>query len=264
MTAVPNRGARAYWLIARHFIAREIAERWLGSFSGAAWALLAPVAQLLVLLLVFGTILKVRLPDADPRAFVPFLVAGLWPWAAFSEAVNRGVQAIPERAALLAKVALPRTALVLAPVAASFLLNGLGFVAVVAVVALAGFPIDPLGLVLALPLWLLLGVFAFGLALALGAVNVYVRDTAHVLPQVITLWFYLTPIFYPRSIVPGSFADAMAANPMTAFVDAFRAALTADPLPASALPVAVLAATAALLFGFAVFRRTASRFEDFL
>ena len=260
-----SRRASGYWRIARHFAARELRERFLGSLTGAAWALLAPVLQLLVMLLVFGLILKVRLPDAEPRAFLPFLVAGLWPWVAFSEALMRGMGAIVERAALISKVAMPRSALVLAPVLASFALHGVGFAAVGGVVAALGYPIDPLGIVLALPYWIVLGAFAFGLALALATIRVFVPDAAHVVPQLTALWFYLTPIFYPVSIIPAALRGAVEANPLTAFTSLFRHALVGESIDlASALLVASIAALAALAFGAFVFRRAARHFEDFL
>ena len=258
-------GGPEYWRIARHFAARELRERFLGSLSGAAWALLAPVLQLLVLLLVFGMILRVRLPDADPRAFLPFLVAGLWPWVAFSEAVLRGMGAIVERAALISKVAVPRSALVLAPVVASFALHGAGYLAVLLVIAGFGYPVDLAGIVLLLPYWLLLGVFAFGLALALATVRVFVPDAAHVVPQLVSLWFYLTPIFYPLSIIPPALRGAVEANPMTALTSLFRQALVHEPVAlVPALAVAVLASLLALAFGAYVFRRASRHFEDFL
>lgn len=260
-----SRRASGYWRIARHFAGRELGERFLGSISGAAWALLAPVLQLLVLMLVFGIILKVRLPDADPRAFLPFLVAGLWPWVAFSEALMRGMAAIVERAALISKVAMPRSALVLAPVLASFALHGAGFVAVVCAIRLLGYPVDLTGLVWALPCWVLLGAFAYGLALALATIRVFVPDAAHVVPQLTALWFYLTPIFYPISIIPTSLRGAVEANPVTAFASLFRRALLGEAVDvSSALLVATLATLVALALGGFVFRRAARHFEDFL
>lgn len=258
-------GAPGYWRIARHFAARELRERFLGSLSGAAWALFAPVLQLLVLLLVFGVILRVRLPDADPRAFLPFLVSGLWPWVAFSEAVLRGMGAIVERSALIAKVAVPRSALVLAPVLASFTLNGIGYLAVLLVIAAFGYPVDLAGILVVLPYWILLAVFAFGLALALATVRVFVPDAAHVVPQLVALWFYLTPIFYPLSIIPAALRGAVEANPMTALTSLFRHALVHEPVDiVPALGIAVLAAGLALALGSYMFRRASRHFEDFL
>lgn len=255
----------AYFRLAAHFAARELRERFLGSVSGAAWAFLQPVAQLLILLFVFGTILKVRLPGADASAFVPFLVTGLWPWVAFSEGLNRALGAIPEHSALISKVVLPRSALVLAPVLASFALHGAGFLAVLLVVALAGYPIDFAGVLLAAPVWVLLGMFTFGLGLALATLNVFLRDTAQVVPQVITLWFYLTPIFYPTSIMPEAVQRWSWVNPLTAYVELFRNSLLGLPtsLPSSWLAAALVAAIA-LLAGIWMFRRAARHFEDFL
>lgn len=255
----------AYFRLARHFAVREIRERFLGSVSGAAWAFLQPVAQLLILLFVFGTILKVRLPGADPKAFLPFLVVGLWPWVAFSEGLNRALGAIPERAALISKVVLPRSVLVLAPVLASFALHAAGYVAVLAVIAAAGYPVDPAGMIVAVPLWLLLGMFTFGLGLIFATLNVFLRDTAQVVPQIVTLWFYLTPIFYPMSIMPAAVQRWSSLNPLTAFVELFRHALlgTATATGVYALS-AVLATAIVLLAGIWMFRRAARHFEDFL
>ena len=255
----------AYGRLAAHFAARELRERFLGSMSGAAWAFLQPVAQLLILLFVFGTILKVRLPGADPEAFLPFLVTGLWPWVAFSEGLNRALGAIPERAALISKVALPRSVLVLAPVLASFTLHAAGFLAVLVAIAIAGYPVRLQGLFLAVPVWLLLGIFTFGLSLVLATLNVFLRDTAQVVPQVVTLWFYLTPIFYPSSIMPEAVQRWSWVNPLTGFVNLFRHALLDLPtdLGTSAL-CAALAALLALLAGVWAFRRAARHFEDFL
>lgn len=266
-TAEPRAAQRAanYWRIARHFAVRELRERFLGSLSGAAWALLAPVLQLLVLLLVFGVILKVRLPDADPNTFLPFLVTGLWPWVAFSEGLLRGMGAIVERSALISKVAMPRSALVLAPVLASFALNGVGFVAVLLVIAAFGYPVDLGGIAQAVPYWILLAAFAFGLALALSTLRVFVPDAAHVVPQLTSLWFYLTPIFYPISIIPARLRDAVEANPMTAYTSLFRHALVGEPVALlPTLGVALGGALLALLVGGYMFRRAARHFEDFL
>ena len=260
-----TRRFREYVELARYFTARDLRERFLGSLSGSAWALLAPVAQLLVLWLVFGMILRVRLPDADPNAFLPFLVGGLWPWVAFSEGILRGMGAINERAALISKVALPRSVLVLAPVASSFLLHGAGYLAVLVVVAVIGHDVAWQGLALALPLWIVLGVFSTGVALVLATLAVFVRDTTQVVPQLVALFFYLTPIFYPLTILPERLRGIALGNPLTAFVGLFRHAWFGHPVAEpAAWVVAPLAAIVVLGLGVFVFRRASRHFEDFL
>ena len=113
--------------------------------------------------------------------------------------------------------------------------------------------------------WLLLGIFTFGLSLVLATLNVFLRDTAQVVPQVVTLWFYLTPIFYPSSIMPEAVQRWSWVTPLTGFVNLFRHALLDRPtdLGTSAL-CAALAALLALLAGVWAFRRAARHFEDFL
>lgn len=257
--------ARRYIQLARHFAARDLRERFLGSLSGGLWAVAQPVIQLLVLFFVFGTLLKVRLPGADPQAFLPFLAAGLWPWVAFSEAAVRGMNAIPERAALMSKVALPRTVLVLAPVLSSFALHGVGFIAVLLVIAAMGHAVTLGGLAIGVLYWLVLGACAFGFALGLATLNVFVRDTAQIVPQLFMLWFYLTPIFYPLAIIPERIRPIAEANPLTAFVTAFRSSLVAEPAdPVRLLAVMALATAVALGVGSYMFRRASRHFEDFL
>ncbi|MFO0041705.1 MAG: ABC transporter permease [Pseudomonadota bacterium] len=256
----------ARWLnLLRQFTARDLRQRWLGSLSGALWALLQPLFMLAIYAVVFVEILKVRLPERVGSDFVLFLVAALWPWTAFAEALNRSVNAFPEHAGLLAKVALPREVLVLAPACSAFLVHGLGFLAVLAVLALIGKPIHVAGLPQATLGFALLAIFAIGLSLALASLQVFVRDLGQALGQFMTLWFFLSPVFYAPEMLPPAIAEWFAWNPMAAFLGAIRAPLLCTP---GAGPAALLAPTllafAALAAGLWVFRRLRSHLEDFL
>ncbi len=257
--------AQANHLLLRRLVEREFSQRYLGSLSGPAWALLQPLLLLAVYALVFVQILRVRLPAGDtPLDVVPFLVAGLWPWAAFAESLNRGVAAVPENAALLAKVALPRSLLVVAPVIVAFAVHGVGLVVVGIALALWGRPFDASGLLPATVAYLLLGGFTLGIALLLAAWNVFVRDVGQILGQALTLLFFLSPVFFTREMVPEAFRVAFDLNPLSIYLDLIRAALLAtdvDLLPAFAKAAAV--AAFALVLGLAVFQRLSPHFEDF-
>ena len=87
------------------FIARDLKNRFAGSFSGGLWALLQPLLQLAVYSFVFVHVFKARIPGADAPGYLPFLVVALWPWTAFAEAVLRSTTAIQDNAALIGKVA---------------------------------------------------------------------------------------------------------------------------------------------------------------
>jgi lipopolysaccharide transport system permease protein len=244
---------------------RDLRNRYLGSFSGGAWALLQPLVQLAVYAFVFGYIFRQRLPGADAPGYVPFLVVAMWPWTAFAEAVSRATTAIQDNASLIGKVALPRAALVLAPVMASFAVHGIGFLGMLLVMLALGVGISPAGLLLMLPALLLLFLFAAGLALLLSALQVFVRDIAPALPQLLMLWMFLSPIFYGLHIMPEAVRPWFDFNPMTGFAEYLRWALLGMPAPGlRAAAVSCMAVALALLLGGWAFRRLQRHFEDFL
>jgi lipopolysaccharide transport system permease protein len=257
--------SRHWFELYRHFVLRDLKQRYLGSLSGGLWALLQPLILLGVYSVVFVEILKVRLPGSENIDIVPFLVAALWPWTAFAESLMRSVTTFPENAGLLSKVAMPRELLVLSPVSSTFLLHFTGFVAVVALLAALGKPLLLTGLPLALLVWVLLFFFAIGLAFVFASVQVFVRDLSQVLGQVLMLWFYLTPVFYSRDMVPARFAAYLNLNPLTAFVETIRAAILPGSLvSAQTVLIAAAVAAGAMLIGVVVFRRLARHFEDYL
>lgn len=254
-----------WFLLLRQFVVRDLRQRYLGSFSGGLWALMQPLMMLAIYAVVFVEILKVRLPERVAGDFVPFLAVALWPWTAFAESLNRAVNAFPENAGLLSKVALPREVLVLAPVVSSFVVHLVGFCAVLIALIALGKPIDPAGLLPALCAMALLLVFAAGMALALASIQVFVRDLGHALGQFLTLWFFLSPIFYVREMLPERFANLLDFNPLSAFISAIRGALLGSSMhPWRDLLAPLLFAIVAMAIGIWVFRRLRKHLEDFL
>lgn len=264
----PDQPARAaVGPILSEFVRRELRLRYLGTFTGLGWALIQPVLQLAIYGYVFTTIFAARLPEQEfgSLSFVAFLAVGLWPWTAFAEALTRSITAIQDNAGLLGKVALPRPVLVAAPVIAGFLLHAAGFVLVLGLLIAGGW-IDWRWQALAIvPLLLILAVFTLGLAWLLAAVCVFVRDLAHAVGQVLMLMFFLTPVLYPRSLVPEAMLPVADANPMALFIGLFRQAVlgVGDHGPGHWL-AALLLALASAAIGAWAFRRLAPHFEDFL
>jgi lipopolysaccharide transport system permease protein len=251
--------------LALHFIRRDIRNRYLGSFSGGAWALLQPLIQLAVYGFVFVYVFKQRAPDAGAPGYVPFLALGLWPWVAFSESLARATTAIQDNAALIGKVALPRAVLVFAAVASSFLIHGVGFCAIVIALRLSGVPIDLVAMPLALCGFVQLFILALGFAFLLAAVQVFVRDLAPALPQLLMLWMFASPIFYARTQLPERYQGWMDFNPFTHYVEFFRATLLhSGSVALSAQLISLIVALVVLAVGFIVFRRLGPHFEDFL
>lgn len=259
-------GARVdQWRLFRHFLARDLKNRFLGSFTGGLWALIQPLVQLAIYAFVFVHIFKARLPGADAPDYVPFLIVALWPWTAFSEGVLRATTAIVDNAGLIGKVALPRQIPVLATVTASFLLHGAGFIAIVLILPLFGYATHPGWLPAALLAMILLWVLATGFALLFSAIQVFVRDLMQVLTQLLMLAMFAAPIFYAREMMPERFQSLMDLHPYTWYAEAMRDMLLRGQWPAPgptlvAIVVAIVIAGA----GAWVFHRLDRQMEDFL
>jgi lipopolysaccharide transport system permease protein len=239
--------------------------RYLSGLSGAFWLLAHPLALLAVYGYVFTVIFQARFPESDQVGFVPFLAVGLWPWLAFSEALQRAVPAIRDNADLVGRVAFPQELLVYARVAAVFLTHTVGFLAVLVVLKLLGTPVHLAWLPLAVLLLAVLAVFATGLGLILSTLQVFFRDVQQVLPPLLMIWFFATPILYPPSLVPARLSGLLVANPLTWYVGKMRDLLLGGELWYQPMDLLwFLLTLLTLAAGIALFRRCSGRFQDFL
>ena len=248
-----------------HFVRREIRNRYLGSFSGGVWALLQPLIQLAVYGFVWTYVFRMKLPGgAGAVGIVPFLALGVWPWNAFAEALVRATTAMQDNAALIGKIALPREILVFSSVASSFLLNGLGFAVILAVLAATGTPLHARAIPGATLVFAQLFVLALGFAFLFAAIQVFVRDLAQSLTQLMPLWMFVGPVLYPRDYLPEAFRGWLDWNPFTFYPEFLRATLLGFDGVGTSFPIASVIAVAMLALGYGVFRRLAPHFEDFL
>lgn len=263
LTNRKHHGPRERALFA-NFVSREIRTRYLGSATGLAWALVQPLALLAVYHFVFTSIFRVGNLVAS-QSFVAFVAVALWPWLAAQEALQRGTVSLANYAGLIRKAAFPHETVVFASVAATFVLQFVGYLVVLVALRLFGQPIRLEGLLLALPLWLTLALAVTGIALALASLQVFVRDVEHVLMPVLMMLMYLTPILYPLTIVPEKVRPWVAANPFGWLVTRMRDALLDGRLaPAWSDAVALVVACALFALGLAMFRRLSPHFEDFI
>lgn len=246
-----------------NFFRRELTTRYLGSVSGFAWAFALPLAQLAVYHFIFTHIFRVQ--GFSGASFLAFVAVALWPWLAAQEALQRGTVSVAGYADLIRKIAFPHELVVLGSVFATFVLQLAGYIAVVVVLRVAGEGIHLRGLVVALPIWVILGLGIAGLALALAALQVFVHDVEHVLAPLLMILMYLTPILYPLTMVPESLRAYAAWNPFAWVVSRLRDALLDGRLaPRPGDAVALVVALAIFLGGRWVFRRLSPSFEDFV
>jgi lipopolysaccharide transport system permease protein len=213
-------------------VSRQLQVRYLGSVLGASWTLLNPLAMILIYTLVFSRLMGARLPGLDgPFAYAVYICAGLLPWGLFQDHITRSVNLFLDHANLIKKVAFPTSTLP-AIVALGVTLD---FVLIFAVFLLfllaAGHPPGP-RLLAMLPLLALQLALSSGLGMLVAVLNVFFRDVGHVSAIVLRLWFWLTPIVYPLSILPDWVLPWVQwGNPMTPLVQGYQTILLLGQWP---------------------------------
>jgi lipopolysaccharide transport system permease protein len=249
----------------RHFFLREFRSRYLGSMSGLLWAVVHPALQLLMYALVFQYIFKARVAGAEEHGLVAYIGVGFWSWTLFAESTSRATTSVIDNASLIGKVAVSPQLMVLSSVFASAALHLVGYAAALMLLAATGSQIDPIGVLLAVPVLALLVVWTVGFTLMVAAIQVFVRDLAQVLTQLLAFWFFLTPVLYSRAMLPEFAQRLMDWNPLTYYPERLRHLILdsqygfgVDDLKAALLAFAMLA------FGAFVFTRLRRHFEDFL
>ena len=231
--------------------------RYRGSIFGMAWTLLNPLAELLVLLFIFSTVLRLNVPN-----YASFLFTGLLVYGWFQSSLSFATGAIVNNRELIRRPGIPSTVLPIATVV-STLVHFLFSLPVLFVLLMVNH-VEMTKAVLALPVliavqFLLILSFAYPLA----TVHVWFRDTQYLLRVGLQLLFYLTPVFYEASTIPAAYRRIYSLNPMVSVVEGYRDVLLRGKFPQPD-PLVILSVTsAALLFvGVAVFKYASHHFSD--
>jgi lipopolysaccharide transport system permease protein len=249
----------AYRELLYFLVWRDLKVHYKQTALGVAWVVLQPVAATLIFTAIFGYF--VRIPSGD-LPYPVFAFSGFLLWGYFASVLTRSGTSLVNNAHLITKVYFPR---LVVPLAGA--LNGLIDLLVGVVVLLLfmpSFDVFPSSAILAAPLFVVLAlVSALGVSLWMSALDVQYRDVKHVLPFLVQIWMYASPIIYPSTMVPTAVRPVYALNPMVGAVEGFRWALTGRGEPPVLL--AVISGIVGLLFlasGAMFFRRTERTFAD--
>ncbi len=253
------------WRLLGDLTIREIRSRLSHSAVGVIWLVITPLLLLAVYAFVFGVIFKARAPEGLGFPFVVWLAIGLWPWLAFSESVLRSAQAIRQHSALISKLSINRSVLVLSVLSGTFVLHLIGYGVVLLILEFRGIELTWQGLPYALLVMFTLYLLSAGLGLFLAASQVFIRDLEQLLPVLFMLWFFLTPILYAPELLPSELQHVLWINPMTWWIEALRGALIhGQVLPGIQFLWLLLGSCLVFGLGRWVFERCSPYFEDFL
>jgi lipopolysaccharide transport system permease protein len=243
---------------------RELQVRYKQSFFGISWAVMQPLIYGFVFALFFGVVVKVPTPGDLPYAV--FAVAGLVPWLFTAQAIQNGSTSLVQDADLISKVYFPRLALPVSKALSLLLDLAIALAVVIVVTLIYGVAIAPT--VYLVPAFLILGVItAFAIATLLAAVNVKYRDVQVVVPMLVQVLFFVSPVLYSGTLVGDQAGKAWSyiysINPMASVVDGMRWALLDQPYPGTANILISVASAALILIGALVyFRRAEQSFAD--
>ena len=249
-----------YRTLVTALVVRHLSVRYRGSALGFLWSFLNPLCLMLVYTLVFRY--YIRFDQVDN--YTIFLFCGLLPWLWLSSGLIEGSASIASSGHLITKSLFPAQILPAVAVITTMIHFLLSLPLLFLFMAVAGMEFHPT--LLCLPVIMVLqGVILYGLALFLGAINVYYRDVQHLLGNLLTFLFFLCPILYPRSVVPEAFRFTLDLNPFSVITEGYQKLILDGVVPSliSVLYLGVLSAFVMWL-GVSVFNRYKESFAELL
>jgi lipopolysaccharide transport system permease protein len=246
-------------------IRNELVSRFSRSKLGGFWIILNPLSQVLIYTLILSNVLAAKLPGvAHQYAYAVYLMAGLLCWTLFYEIISRCLTLFIDQGNVMKKMNFPRVTMPVITVGSCSLHNSFLLAAMLGIFTLLGheFGLEMLWLI---PLILITILLATSLGLMLGVLNVFVRDVGEIVPILLQMLFWFTPIVYPVKIIPEIYRDWLSMNPIYPIVDAYQQVIVygEEPHWKAIFTIACLGIFLACVSLF-IFRRASAEMADAL
>ncbi|MGH9938808.1 MAG: ABC transporter permease, partial [Blastocatellia bacterium] len=240
--------------LVKHLIARNIKTRYKRSALGILWTMLNPLMMMIVLTFVFSEIFRGSIVS---KSYSAYALAGLLLWNFFAQTTLGAMSELVWGGGLLRRIYLPRAIFAVSALGTSLVNLLLSLVPLFIIILVTGVPIRPVALVLPGPI-ILTAMFALGVALFLSRIAAYFHDVMEMYQILLTAWMYLTPIIYPKEIIPERFRWLFKINPMYHLMEVFREPLTVGTMAGpKTWAAAAVAAVLTLAFGWWFFSKKA-------
>jgi lipopolysaccharide transport system permease protein len=243
------------WMLAL----REVSLRYRQTFLGVTWVVLQPLLTTAIFTVIFGTLMNA---PSEGLPYSVFAFAGLLPWNLFAQSLQRAGVSLTRDIRLITKIFFPR---VIIPIANSISTLVDFFVSCVLMfILMLIYKIPFTFSLLSLPLFLVFNLMlAIGVGLIFAALNVYYRDFTYVLPFVIQVWMFASPLAYSAKLIPESWSWVYSLNPMVGIIDGFRWAIFGTiEFPANSFVFSMVTSLLLFFIGLAVFHRLERKFAD--
>lgn len=239
---------------------RDIKVRYKQTVLGFAWAIIQPVMTMIVFSIFFGGLAKM---PSDGYPYPVFVYAALLPWTFFANAISNSAGSLIGSSQLVSKVYFPRLIIPLASIG-SWLID-FAIAAFILLILMLIYGVSWSLNLLAAPLLIVAVIFtALGVGTFISALNVAYRDFRYVVPFMVQLWMYITPVVYPASLVPERWQWLYYLNPMAGLIEGFRAVFLGKAFDFAALGLSFAVAVLLFIIGVAYFERVERRFADII
>jgi lipopolysaccharide transport system permease protein len=240
------------------FTWRDIKIRYKQTALGFMWAIIQPLMAMVIFTVFFGGLAKI---PSDGIPYPIFAYTALLPWTLFAESITRSTNSMVTNAHIIKKVYFPRVALPISSVLSPLLDFAIAFI--ILIVLMVYYGIVPTLNIVWLPAFILLAVLtALGIGLWTSALNAMYRDFQYVVPFMVQMWMFASPIAYPASLVPSSYQLLYGLNPMTGVIEGFRWALLGANAPSAIILVSTFISIILVISGAFFFRRMQRTFAD--
>ena len=241
--------------------AHRLQVRYKQSILGPLWAILQPLALMLIYTIIFWKLARV---DSDGIPYALFAFTALLPWTCFSTAVSTATSSLVSHFNLVTKVYFPREILPLTYVIAAVVDLAAGGLVLAVLIAYYGIPVT-LQAIWAIPVVGVMVILALAVSLVLSAIQVRFRDIGMGMPLLLQVWMFATPVVYPLSAVPHEWRTLYMLNPMVGVVENFRRVLLQGTSPdLESLAVATAISAGLLVVSFLYFKRVEATMADVL
>jgi lipopolysaccharide transport system permease protein len=244
-----------FWVLAL----REVQLRYRQTFLGVTWVVIQPLITTAVFTIIFGRLIKVQSEDVS---YALFAYAGLLPWNVFSQSLQRAGISLTRDIRLINKIFFPRIIIPMSSSASTLVDFSVCFAFLIVLLLIFRSPISIK--ILTIPILLFFNMLlSVGVGIIFAALNVYYRDFTYVLPFVIQVWMFASPLAYSSSVIPASWSWIYNLNPMVGIIDGFRWAIygTTD-FPLNSLVYSVAVSSLIFVVGLIIFQRLERSFAD--
>jgi len=246
------------------YVRQDFFIQFAGSLGGFLWLFVTPIVHIIVYSFVFSYIFQVRaVAEFGETQFVIFMMIGYLPWFAFADAVSKSTGLLLEKAPLITKVMFPVQIIPVVGTMVPYLTHVIGFSLLLVYLSLQGY--FSLNWLFIPFIFFLQFLFTMGIVSVLSALCVFLRDLQQLVALMVMIWFFLTPIIYPISMISNpAVQELYLFNPMHSFVNLYREIILLDNVPMEHFKIIIPVSIISYIFGGWLFMKLKPAFGDVL